>query len=451
MNYSRLIHDYLDGELDNVNQDLLFSELAQNQDLRIDFSQQLQMQTVARNEMNSMAPPLEATNAIFSGLGFTIPSQDFLRNAGYARRTAILAAFLAFFTKNVAVISAVSIITLATGAGIYFGVYNRPGHDFSSRDHNLPVSHKASLPSVPISSSVETSLNNKLSASENSQNNSALNSNLNKRSISATEKNSANAHNYRNTINSTQNRNNAENTFGENNQTNNNATTLNVAPETEQSGLLNQFASLFFTEKPAYTRDRRNSAFKRMPNSSILEINAPFTSGFESTYSRESLDDTQWQIQFRRTSNQSTINVPVVNKMDWRENLSLGVFYRLSYYRSIAVELGYERFSQDFTYSKNGQKYHYLQAPLLFWLVGTYRLNMMDLGIPNTLYPYAQISGGGTTVGPLVKIQSGLTFCPVNLIKFSVGLEAGALGYNVDGVYRVSPNYGLTIGGGISF
>ncbi len=46
MDYSRMIHDYLDGELDQMQQDILFAELATNQDMRVDFSQQVKLQVV---------------------------------------------------------------------------------------------------------------------------------------------------------------------------------------------------------------------------------------------------------------------------------------------------------------------------------------------------------------------------------------------------------------------
>ena len=78
MSYSRLIHEYLDGQTDIVQEDILFAELAKNPDLRIEFNEQVQLQNVALTDMRTITPPAETTNAIFSKLGFTIPSKEFM-------------------------------------------------------------------------------------------------------------------------------------------------------------------------------------------------------------------------------------------------------------------------------------------------------------------------------------------------------------------------------------
>ena len=73
MNNSKLIHDYLDGKLQQPGQDMLFAELANNAELRNEFNQQMKMHMIAQNDMAMISPPAAATNAIFAELGFSIP------------------------------------------------------------------------------------------------------------------------------------------------------------------------------------------------------------------------------------------------------------------------------------------------------------------------------------------------------------------------------------------
>jgi hypothetical protein len=76
MSYNKLIHDYLDTGLAQPQEDALFNALAADQNLRANFGQQLSIMKIAANDMNSISPPIEATNAVFSSLGFTVPSNN---------------------------------------------------------------------------------------------------------------------------------------------------------------------------------------------------------------------------------------------------------------------------------------------------------------------------------------------------------------------------------------
>lgn len=74
MSYNQLIHEYLDTGLKQPQEDALFTALAADQSLRGDFQQQLSIMKIASNDMTNISPPIESTNAVFSSLGFTIPS-----------------------------------------------------------------------------------------------------------------------------------------------------------------------------------------------------------------------------------------------------------------------------------------------------------------------------------------------------------------------------------------
>ena len=74
MSYNQMIHEYLDTGLKQPEEDALFQALASDQALRSDFQQQLSIMKIASNDMASISPPIETTNAVFSSLGFSIPS-----------------------------------------------------------------------------------------------------------------------------------------------------------------------------------------------------------------------------------------------------------------------------------------------------------------------------------------------------------------------------------------
>ncbi|MCK5740716.1 MAG: hypothetical protein KAH48_00750, partial [Chlorobi bacterium] len=74
MSNKDLIRQYMDGELDNIGEDVLFSEMANDRALRSDFNQHIEIDNAAKTDMSRINVPAESSRTIFSTLGFAIPA-----------------------------------------------------------------------------------------------------------------------------------------------------------------------------------------------------------------------------------------------------------------------------------------------------------------------------------------------------------------------------------------
>ncbi len=73
-NQSEMLHAYLDGEATSTEEHVLFSALAENEDLRNEMRDLLAIRNAVHGDKEAFAPPLAATAAIFAGLGFSNPA-----------------------------------------------------------------------------------------------------------------------------------------------------------------------------------------------------------------------------------------------------------------------------------------------------------------------------------------------------------------------------------------
>ena len=70
---ARMLHAFLDGELDSAHEEVLFSKLASSSDLRAEMQDQLAIRTAIQHDTDAFTPPAAATAAVFGALGFSIP------------------------------------------------------------------------------------------------------------------------------------------------------------------------------------------------------------------------------------------------------------------------------------------------------------------------------------------------------------------------------------------
>jgi hypothetical protein len=70
METDRLIHDYIDGNINESQEDQLFSNLAEDSSLRADFKQQLKMTSAVHKDLTAYTPRAASTLNIFDKLGF---------------------------------------------------------------------------------------------------------------------------------------------------------------------------------------------------------------------------------------------------------------------------------------------------------------------------------------------------------------------------------------------
>jgi hypothetical protein len=465
MEYSRMIHDYLDGELDLVNQDILFAQLALNQDLRTEFNQQVKLQVVTQSDMATITPPFEATNAIFASLGFSIPSQEYLKNlSANTVAEGPLSAIKKFWSRHIALNSILLLLLLMTGSYVVFQpvLFKGSGNGNSQKGKNAIMSKtidnnkfSAMSSSVPIISSFEknisqTNVNNDKIASNNSASNNV---------------------NYNRNGRSGRFYNNSSFIANEKNSGINNFASVQDVKNYNESSSDNGLWS--FLSKAIQDLSMNEIAQRRMNSNLTYNSNAyvnPVQSHnsnyyiwgltsyrYRPTSPEVSVDDTKWMVQIHTLYLNQSQQIDLSQSFDkpapnnWYNNLSFSALYKFNPYHSLGLECGWEPFNQVFYNTKNGQTYKQQQSPTLFWIGAAYRLTNPDFGWENVIYPYAQIVGGGTSVGPIGRGRIGLQIEPISLIRFDVGFEAACLYYRLQGNNYFPVKYGFTFGGGINF
>jgi hypothetical protein len=146
MDYSKLIHEYLDGELNTPLEDALFAGLSTNTELRTEFSQQIKLHIVAQNDMGAISPPTESTNKIFSSLGFSIPTGDYLNRIAHSSDAKKKIGPIALiFKKHLATI-ATAIISIALTSFVYTVFLN-------DKSDNGNIVQNANISRIPVTQS----------------------------------------------------------------------------------------------------------------------------------------------------------------------------------------------------------------------------------------------------------------------------------------------------------
>lgn len=110
---SELLTLFVDGELEGSAQTALFAELAGNLELQQELAEHLAIRESVNNDTEAFTPPLEATNAVFAGLGFTSHLESGVNtaeNSGATKKEPI-----AVFFKRIAIpVAAVILATFVT-------------------------------------------------------------------------------------------------------------------------------------------------------------------------------------------------------------------------------------------------------------------------------------------------------------------------------------------------
>ncbi|ROL57196.1 hypothetical protein D9V86_12330 [Bacteroidetes/Chlorobi group bacterium ChocPot_Mid] len=406
MSYSRLIHEYLDSQLDAVNEDVLFAELAKNSDLRVEFNQQVQLQNVAMSDMRTISPPTESTNTIFNSLGFSIPSGDYLRriapnpDASIAVRP-VGTAVSRFFKKHIATVAAV-IITASLTTAVFMLTDNR----FASQPENKNIAQVQN--DIPV-----------ISSKDNTNQAIQKGNNFAYSGISNAIKNIPNS------------------------QESNNSNSSNQSLDEKPVNL----ASMFTEASQVSTTDKISS-LKMINNNNPVnnEIIDPFVNTLKLQPSNNFSDG---KIAIILTYANKSSNVAVdINGQNLDYNLT--AVYKLNDNLYIGMTAGSEQFAMRFI--KEG--YEYQKLPNLSYLGLTVKgvLPLKDFNeIGNLLTPYIQLTGGSTNLGWFMgKLQTGLTLTPYSKWAVNVGWEYSTFLYNVNGFKSTGKN-GFVIGAGLSF
>lgn len=413
MDYSKLIDLYLEGELNTIEKDLLFAELSRNPELREYFDQQIQFNQLFQKDFQTISPPIEATNYIFSSLNFKIPNSNFphphnVPTPFFLKFKQMLLKYLPFITSSVigGLVSFVLIWFLIPRERTSAPVQSQ---NYTFTQENLPATQSNEIP--------------KIVAGESKRNAIGI-QNLESIIQSAFERwvNQYFAKSYPNNIMQ--------------NDTIPNSNTLSV---TENSSIrnLSKEKDLWTLNPNLIPKAKHIPVFSN--NNNVYQISD------RSNFLLNQLGKISLSFRGYMMKSDPEVNVNA-NQTSLLNNAGVGIGYKIAENSSIGFEVGQEKFAQKFTLVRNEDKSFYKQNPLLWWYGIYYQQAFSQLFSMAALKPLAKLFIGGTPAGPLLRGSVGLQYTPDRRVSLFLGWEGSILWYKVqNNLYQTKKN-GITYG-----
>jgi len=128
----------------------------------------------------------------------------------------------------------------------------------------------------------------------------------------------------------------------------------------------------------------------------------------------------------------------------------LGIMYKADEHHSFGLQFGKEAF-HIYKIEEIDSNYNFVQENSVFWFAGMYRYEFDQLPIFSNINPYFDISLGATKYGLISKGTAGLIFNLSNSAYCSLGIEGSMISYNDRGKYSAAGKLGLIYSLGIRF
>lgn len=418
MDYSELIHNFIDGEIGVPEEENLFSELADNPTLRIELKNFIELEKAAKSDIAAYIPPVESTSGIFSTLGV---SQ--VAGVGVSVGAAVSSGF---WTKYGLLLLSNLATLLLTGALGYFL--------FSSFNDSNSVIFQDQLNKSSLTKNVDNNRSSKIPivSNSNSDNNSSIKSKIRfYQSRKETNKPSYIAKK------------------GE-----------EIKPQSKKSienseDISSSNSNITLNEESFASKDIENSNFnliKQNPNS----INSD-DDNQNDFLRKESINYNDYPFFFNFLE-KNNISLLVSGVESWSlptatvekstnpflRNSNVVLLYNLNPKLSLGLDLRQEFFFQSYKgFDKDQKEYLYEQNTNYFaiGIIGKYN-------IFETKYfkPFGQIYLGGNKVGQIGRAMLGMEITPGKDYGFVLGLEGSALRYYHENNYYYSKKLGAYYG-----
>jgi hypothetical protein len=414
MDYTKLIDLYLEGELNSIEKELLFSELSKNQELREYFEEQIRFNQLFQRDSQSITVPSDVTNNVFAALNFKIPNADAVPKVGIAYK--YFSALRGFFAKYVPYFASSVIGGLVAFALLWLLLPLWKPAPIESTRSNLAVET-----GIPVGAANEVP---KVSAGRE-----VITERVNYEKIirEALEKLLANyiSNVERNVANTEQSTAKQELAFVQESKLKESAPTAFQLTKDEHSLL---------AEKPFAVKPNEFPIDYPKANNSLVEKFRNVTFGFRGYITNSNPD----------------VKINLAEK-GILTNLGLSVGYLVAKNTNIGFEFGQEKFAQEYSLSRFGETTYYKQNPLLWWYGIYFHQTIANLFKFEDLKPMTRIFLGGTPVGPLVRGAIGLQYTPADRVSMYLGWEGTYLGYKVQDKMYQTKKSGITYGVSIKY
>jgi hypothetical protein len=444
MNYSELLHDFLDGTLGSEHQEALFIALAQETELRSEMQQLLRIKRAVQNDTEAFMPPPEAREAIFARLGFgtAIPAPPVPVQTPVAANTIAEAAMSAAPKAGRFLWREVLLSSLATSlfTGLLFFFFLRPyGNSMSTGFFGGNSGNGGNGAMPPTSGYAQTN---------------AMESPSGRHTLSSSTQDTMRVlrevvHHYHD------------------------------ASQDANVGTLQREFTNFQTMMLALTGELRSALHDAQAENKRLTAERTAAHDMQALPLEHPTEHLPQEPQKSQTEQPVAASHDTAPKTgEWYNNLTLGVrgmrsrslpqatigsnaaqaiapntaisaLYRLAAQHEIGIEAGQEAFFQSFR-SRNNEGIPFIieQNPTLSWAGVAYRYTLFP---ESMLTPFVHTVLGGADVGLTGRAMLGVRFAPDSRTQFLLGAEASAIIYGHQGLWYTSENIGFTYGVSIRF
>lgn len=420
MDYSELLHDFLDGELDPVHEDALFGALQRNEHLRLEMKDLLEMRRAVEADKAAFLPSATSTNAIFSQLGFAAPAAAGGAAALTGESTAVAAASGFGLAQMAGVFAGAALLTSLVFVGLIMpALDDQTGSRLLEADAPARILEAEPIEFTMVSPPESIALNNGVAAAHtvDTQRSDGLPAAASNRGFGASSP--------------------AEHSSYVDKQENQARAEVAVEESVSASQLLAGQPTLSMLTDAA-----QSTQFHTIET-------VPVAMNLSDEFTPEGLPSVTFELRgngdakFFQETDVESVGDP------WFNEMSASMLLPVNDHFEFGVTFGQEVFSQVFYRDEaNGDRIEYQQRPRLFWGGVTGRAYPFT---ENTamLAPYTQLTFGFNFFGTVIKPSTGLRFTPDNSrMSMYLGAEYSHLLYwedqNMFSSGKLNLNYGVS-------
>ena len=381
---SDLLMDFLEGELDPTKEELLFSKLTHNANLRLEMKELLAVNRLVQLDAESMLLPSSWKGEVTSTIAL-VQRQEPTHND--KKKSLIGTAWWQG--------SAIALLSLCIGVLGTLGIQKALNNQLytNKRSLTIPLYHSADQ---TTSNSTETSTETTRERPPHvlhSKNTPFHNTQLYNHGISTVER---------------------ERSINSLSKASPEASSTLEKPTDQRLSLLQPLSE---TTVPLqmFEGNKRSSVLPSLEPLKLISKAEPVSALIE---------DKRLEVSTRTTFRLSESDVSTVeqNTAPLRNlGISLSLLYHLNHHHQLGVTLGRERTPQIFRGVEQDERVRYEQSPTLNWIGATYQFTGTD--IIDGIHPLIQGTVGGTSTGPIGKLMIAGRYRPESRISLTAGLE----------------------------
>lgn len=442
MNYSELIHDFLDGTMEQAEEEEFLMVIARRADLREELRQALALKAAFKADFQALTPPMHLTNSIFAEMGFGAPGASALGTSALATVGTSTSASVAtggMFSAIHTLLQGSFLTALASSflTAALFLTWNHFASEESGqqeRSVELPATLALQRIMPPVSSLQET----KHSHTVNREQWTAS-------SAHDFEQNNIRNFNSKEQEHSSVQQRQDESGFGISSSSDSAVSTppsditVSISPDNTFPPAA-QTSAVREPLLPMVVPDKQYQTISAQEPIS-LTTTTPDADGFFQHV----------QINARGITSVSLPRATLPsNPPSFLRNIAIGTLYRLTEQHCFGFEVGEETFFQRFRSTDGEQQLvtDIQQNPSLLWAGLAYRYVMIP---ENNVSPILHTVLGGTQLGATGRVMLGLNYSPDARTQFTLGVESSTLVYTHQGVWYASPKIGITYGVSLKF